>query len=69
MLLKWVSYIPVSWVQSVPFRLGQLDHDRQTHHYRATERKSLVDQVNCTKLHITDSGLIRQNGQRKSEEG
>lgn len=66
MLPNWI-YIPVSWMKSVPFGFGQLDHDRQTHHYCATERKSLVDHLNCTKLHIANSGPIRQNGQHKSK--
>lgn len=49
-------YVPISWVKSVSFSLGQLDHDWQSHHYRAAERESLVDQVNCAELHVADSG-------------
>ena len=59
MLPNWISYIPVSWMKSVPFGFGQLDHDRQTHHYCAAERKSFVDQFNSTKLYIANSGPVR----------
>jgi hypothetical protein len=52
-------YIPVSWMKSVPFGLGKLDHNWQTHHYRATEGQSLVNQINCPELHIADSRSIK----------